>query len=497
MADVVLVKFEPENEIHGFAPPFGILFLADALEKAGFTVRLIHEVGSRSIIARLVEDVVRDKPLFVGFSSFTSSILLPTAAASREIRRVSDVPIVWGGIHSTILPEQTLANEFIDVICIGEGEETIVELARSAGPDGWNLETLRGIKGIGYHVDGRPVVNEFRPFLGDPDRFSPAWHLVDVGRYIYRRDHFYTQIGSRLQGQSIAAMITSRGCPWRCAYCYNQAVNRRSFRARSASSVVAEIEFLKSRGASTIIFEDDNFFGNKQRVLDIVRNVDVKWSSTVRADYLAKWGEDFVAELSRRGCVEVRIGAESGSPLVLGLMQKDITIEHIRRAVDLCARNGIQTLLNFMVGVPGETWNDVLATLALMDDLEANYDNVSIGSPAVYIPWPGTELSQEAARRGFEAPDTLEGWATYWAQRADPAPYQDRRIMFIGFYKSLLRRDFRGVPFPFLARQLQRFARLRWRKRFFSFPLDYHVPAFFLRSLRHLGLRRFALALYQ
>ncbi len=497
MADVVLVKFEPESETYGYAPPFGILFLADALEKAGFSVKLIHEPGTRATIARVVEEVVENLPLFVGFSAFTSSILIPTKNASCEIRKTSSVPIVWGGIHATILPEQTLANDFIDIVCIGEGEETIVELARRLRDQRGGTHSLADIKGIGYKVDGKPVINEVRPFLQDPDRFSPAWHMVDIQRYIYRGTHFYTQIGSRLEGESIAALITSRGCPWRCAYCYNQAVNQRKFRAQSPAKVLREIEYLKSQGASTIIFEDDNFFADRERVIEIIRGAGVKWSSTIRADYLARWGEGFVAELARYGCVELRIGAESGSSRVLGLIQKDLTVDQIRVAVNLCSRYNIKTLLNFMVGTPGETWEDVLTTLAFMDELEEKYEHVSIGSPAVYIPWPGTHLSEVAAKQGFTAPETIEGWASYWGQRAKPAPYHDPRIMFIGFYKSLLRRDFRGVPFPLLARLLQKIARVRWRRRWFSVPLDYRIPAFFLRALRHLGLRRVATALYQ
>ena len=158
MADVVLVKFEPESETYGYAPPFGILFLADALEKAGFSVKLIHEPGTRATIARVVEEVVENLPLFVGFSAFTSSILIPTKNASCEIRKTSSVPIVWGGIHATILPEQTLANDFIDIVCIGEGEETIVELARRLRDQRGGTHSLADIKGIGYKVDGKPVI---------------------------------------------------------------------------------------------------------------------------------------------------------------------------------------------------------------------------------------------------------------------------------------------------------------------------------------------------
>lgn len=492
MADVVLVKFEPEKEAHGYAPPFGILFIADALEKAGFSVRLFHVPGTKQAIAGMTEEILRENPLFVGFSSFTSPILIPAKQASLEIRKRSNIPIVWGGIHATILPEQTLDNDFIDLICIGEGEETAVEIARHFRSGGARSGGLQDIQGIGYRLNGRAVFTAPRPFLKDLDGYSPAWHLVDVRNYIYHERHFYTQIGSRLEEDKIAAVMTSRGCPWRCGYCYNQAVNKRTVRAQSPAKVIREIQFMKSQGAGTIIFEDDNFFSDQNRVREIISGAGVKWSATIRADYLANGGDDFVAELSRNGCIELRIGAESGSPRMLTLMTKDITGEQIRRGVDLCSRHGIQALLNFMVGVPGETWEDVEQTLDFMDELQATYPNVAIGSPAVYIPWPGTRLSEEAERRGFSPPTTLEGWARHWAQRAKLAPYSDPRIKFVGYYKSLIRRDLGRISFPLPAKLLQGLARIRWKKRFFGFPIDYHVPAFFLRSLRKLGLRKAA-----
>lgn len=142
MVDVILTKFESDYETHKFAPPFGILYLADSLEKAGVKVKLIHEPGSKENIQKLIKMIAKEKPIFVGFSSFTSSALHPTKRASMEIKKRFKTPIVWGGIHSTILSEETLKNDFIDILGIREGEETIVELANLINNKGLSINGL-------------------------------------------------------------------------------------------------------------------------------------------------------------------------------------------------------------------------------------------------------------------------------------------------------------------------------------------------------------------
>jgi len=493
LPDVYLVKFEPDRDGQSLPPPYSLLYLAGALTKAGFGVRVLHERATPAAVSRLVGEVEALPPLFVGFSSFTTSPLGTAKRASQEIKKRTGSPVVWGGIHPTIFPEQTLDNPFVDIVVVGEGEETVVELAQALTRPEPNLA---GVKGIGFKKDGRLIINPPRPFIADLDAYSPAWSFLDIERYIYKQRHFYTDIGSKISGDRVFALITSRGCPWRCGYCYNQAVNRRTFRAQSPDKVLAEVETLKALGVSSLIFEDDNFFADKNRTLAIIRRLGLPWSCSIRADYIAKWGEDFVRELAEHHCFELRIGAESGSQRVLDIMHKDVTVEQIRRAVALLARYRIQTVLNFMVGIPGETWDDVRRTMDLIDDLEKISPYVTVSSLALYAPWPGSPLSDVAATRGFKAPTTLEGWSRLWAQRMPLAPYMDRRIKFIGFYRTLIRRDFKNVPFPYLARMLRKLAVLRWRKRFFRFPVDYYLPASFLRLLRKVGLQRAAGAIF-
>jgi radical SAM superfamily enzyme YgiQ (UPF0313 family) len=355
---------------------------------------------------------------------------------------------------------------------------------------------LAAVRGIGYKLDGRLVFTAPRPFIKNLDAYSPAWRHLDIKKFIYNQRHLYTQIGSRISGDKMFALITSRGCPWRCSYCYNQAVNRRSYRAQSPAKVLAEVAELKALGVTSLIFEDDNFFGDRKRTMAIVRHLDLPWSCSIRADYIADWGEDFVRELAESHCFELRIGAESGSQRILDLMQKDVTLDQIRRAAALLAKHRIQTMLNFMAGIPGETWDDVLKTLDFIDEMTAVSPFINVASLALYAPWPGSPLSDVAAAQGFKAPTTLDGWSRLWAQRMPLAPYMDRRIKFIGFYRTLIRRDFRNVPFPYLARMLKRLAAWRWKTRFFRFPIDYYLPSSFLRLLRRVGLRKAAGAIF-
>ena len=490
MVDVILAKLDNEEEEYRMAPPFGILYLADALEKAGFTVRVFHELGTEADIQTLVDLVSAEQPHLVGFSTLTGSPLLPTARASRAIKAESPLPIVWGGLHPTMLPAQTLMNKFVDIVAIGEGEQTIVELAGTLSQHGLRSDKLAGIAGIAFKRDGAVFQTEPRPFIDELDDLHPAWHLVDIGRYFREGKHFYTDLGSQFWGQKIAAIFTSRGCPGRCAFCYNQFVNKRTFRAQSADRVIRDIQEYKERyGITAIIFEDDCFFADKNRALEIIRHIELPWTCSIRANYLARWGDAFVEELRQHHCVELRVGAESGSQRVLDLMRKDITVDHIRTAARLCLRNGLKISLGFMVGIPGESWSDVLQTLALMDELEEMGEGLAVVGPCIFTPYPGTPLFEAAIEHGFEPPASLDEWGgRLWDHKQPLIPHVDKRIRFIGYYRRLARRsDFDQLAFALPTRILSQVAKWRWQRRFFHLPLDYTLPAFGLDVINRLG----------
>jgi radical SAM superfamily enzyme YgiQ (UPF0313 family) len=500
MSEIFLVKLELEDDPnYRLAPPFGILYLASALENNGFNVRLFHTMASSQSLQSLLAAITQAKPLLVGFSTISGPALIPALRASQQIKAVCDVPIVWGGIHPTMLPQQTLQEPSIDYVILNEGEETLVELVEKISAGRTFPEDLAAVKNLAYRVNGSIQVGEPRPFITDLDPYYPAWHLLPIERYFYTGKFFYSDFGSCFPGDKIAPFLTSRGCPWRCGYCYNQFVNKRRFRAHSASKVIEEIKRLKQEhGITAVVFEDDNLFTDRNRALEIVTKIDLPWSSSLRANNIAEWGDDFLGRLKESGCMELRIGAESGSDHVLDIMQKDIRAEEIRLSVALCQKHGIRALLNFMLGTPGETWEDMKSTMNLMDELEERGDDVFVNGPSLYFPWPGTRLYDEAVVQGFEPPQKMEGWAVSWGHRQPLAPYVDKRAKFVGFYRILAyRKDVGSLRFPLFAKLLRSIARKRWHKRFFRFPVDYYLPNLVFQLLKRLGLAKTAKALYK
>jgi anaerobic magnesium-protoporphyrin IX monomethyl ester cyclase len=501
MADVILVKLEQresELERYSYAPPFGILYLASALENAGFSVKLVHREGTKANIEELAALVANESPLLVGLSTLTGPTILPTVEASQAIRRKSRVPIVWGGHHPTIVPEETLRNKFVDVVVLGEGEETIVDVARTIRESGLDPQNLSRVPGIGFKHGGDPVLTALRPFIKDLDSLAPAWHHLDLEAY------FYSERAYRVRGlgkMKVGTVITSRGCPWRCTYCYNQKVNRRVFRAQSVERSVRDVLELKDRyGVNGIVFEDDNFFTDQDRGLEIVRRVEIPWSASFRARDIARGGRDFLKELKASQCLELRIGAESGSPRMLNVLKKDLTVDEIREAARLCEEHEITATFMFMVGFPGETWEDICLTLDMIDELSAMSRYVMVTQLGSYTPYPGTVLFDEAVKQGFVPPGSTAGWGTFVqaGYREYRPPYVDKRAKSLTYYQQLIsRKDLEDLKFSLPARLLQRLARLRWKHRYFAFSLDHSVPVFLQGCLEKAGLFSLSNKLYK
>lgn len=488
--EIILVKLESGAGDQPPAPPYGILYLASALEQAGFSVKLIHEKGTAPQVGRIVEDVIQTKPLFVGFSCLSGPSLSPAILASKKIKEASSIPIVWGGVHSTMLPEQTLESGFVDLVVMGEGEETVVELACFLKANGRPTEAMEAIKGIAWRKNGTVRVNPLRPLIQNLDDYAPAWHLLNPSAYIYKGRYYYSDGGSNLPGEKIWGLITSRGCPWRCGYCFHELIYQRRFRAHSAERVIRDIEDLKNRyGITAVNFQDANFFSDKTRAFKILRAIRLPWNSSMRANDVACGGEDFVQELADLQCIEIQVGAESGSQYVLDLIRKDIKVEQIRTTARLAQEHGIRVLFSFMIGLPGEAWADSLQTLDLMDELRNVGDKIVINGPFYYFPFPGTPLYDKALQGGYNPPRHTEDWNfLLWGIHQPSPPYADRRIRLIEHYRRLAwDKGTALTQYGLLLRPLETLAAKRWKHRFFRFPLDYYIPRTALRFFRALG----------
>jgi len=445
---IFLINFRNHRDMY---PPFGIMYVADALEQIGFRVKLFHETGE--FVEAFVKQVAVERPLFVGFSTITGPQLRPTIEASKKVHALG-VPVVWGGVHATIMPLDVLREEYVDFVVVNEGEETAQELAQMLADD--KPRFWQGVAGLAYKaIDGAPMFHRERPFIDDLDRFKPRWDKIPVERYL---------IPSGVYTRAIPVYI-SRGCPFRCGFCYNEVVMKRTWRQHSDAFILGQIEWLKDRyQIDAVDYADDYLFGRIKPMQQLVEKVGMPWSGQVRVQLLTP---EFVRWMRDTGCQWVNIGAESGSQAVLNSIHKDQKAWQIEWGVRNLAEHApdIEANLSFIVGLPGETSADAKITLDLIEML-CKISAKTRCSVCVYMPYPGTPLWPRALEQGYRPPANQEGWCdmdlnrgnTPWTNDAEAQVMSEiNDILFVGRSRG------HWILTPYYA-----LLRWRWRHRYFK-----------------------------
>lgn len=461
---IVLAKVETDHDEDLF-PPFGLMYLADALEKAGFEMEIWH--GRNKELKELYNQVNELRPLFVGFSTYTMPNLKPTIKASKEIHKYG-YKIIWGGVHATILPSLCMNEDFIDFVCLREGEDSIVRLAQTLS-EGKNPTGIVGIaNGENY---------TFSPFV-DLDKYEPRWDKINIESYLLKNQW----------GKRVLPFVTSRGCPYRCGFCYSQAVNKRRWRMHSVEFITEQIKKLKTLyQIDGISFRDENLFVNKKRAMEIIENLNMPFYAPIRADSI---NDDFAYWLAEHNCKELFIGAESGVQKLLDLMTKDITLNDIRRAVKALSHTNIKIILGFILGLPTETKKEQIRTLEFIAELHRLHSNIHV-SLSCYTPYPSTSLWEHTVKAGFIPPNTNEGWAVDRIDVAEYLPWMDFNEFALMklFCMSLENQKtssniFRRVLITMMKPSLS----LRWKLRYFSYPFEVIVPLKIRKLLIRLGV---------
>lgn len=422
MTDVFLINFRNERDMY---PPFGIMYVADALIRQGLKVEMWHETGQA--VDELVQRVARVRPLWVGFSTITGPQLAPTIRATQQVHALG-IPTVWGGVHATIMPQEVLKEPYVDFVIVNEGEITAQEFTRELN-GGRNWAKIFGL--AWKDAQGRGVVNPERPFIANLDDFYPRWELLpDVNAYMLQSGPYDRAI----------PVYISRGCPFRCGFCYNEVVMKRTWRQHSDVFILNQIEWLKEHYAvNAIDYADDYLFGRPRPMQRLVEKLNMPWSGQVRVQLLKP---EFVQWMSRTGCQWVNIGAESGSQRVLDSISKDQKAEWIEWGVRNLAEQAphIEANLSFILGLPEEDRKERQVTLDLIDRLCRINPNARC-SVAIYMPYPGTPLWPDALARGYTPPDNQLGWTEFdlnrgntpWVSEAEARTISDiNDILYVG-----------------------------------------------------------------
>ncbi len=389
--------------------PLSCLYLGTVLEQAGYRIEIVDERITETWERDVAEAVRRERPIFVGISSMTGMQIRGGLKAARVVRELDgSLPIVWGGVHPSLCPESTLKDPLCDIVVKGEGEITIVELADCLRTKG----DLSQVAGIGLKEGGELRWGPSRPMIEDLDSIPrPDYDLI-------RMEHYFTKAPSTDEAQ--LQIVTSRGCPYDCEFCYNLKFNERRFRYHSAERVVSDITDLVRRFEVKAIFiEDDYFFGHPGRVEEICdrlieEKLDLLIQVPCRIDYLYRRSPEMLDKLYRAGFKELWIGIESGSEKRLKEIMKRNTLEQVRDVNRLLAGSDVYVKYGFMAGFPNEDREETLETVDFMFQLLGGNPNAGVAPVAMYTPYPGTTLYDKARLvHGAEFPDTLEGWSHF------------------------------------------------------------------------------------
>lgn len=476
-------KTEPDNIYKNV--PISLLKIGSQLVADGYRVKIIDSRFDEDYENTIESSL--DEALCFGISTMTGYPIYLSVKASRIVKKINkEMPVIWGGWHCSILPDETIRNDFIDIVVRGQGEAAIVEVVRalSAGSG------LDGIKGVSFKDANAQVVhNPDRPFQNVNDFAGVNFDILDISRYINE-----TPLGSRT-----VFWNTSQGCPYHCGFCCTAAVYSRRWSSVKAERTLDEIEVLVKRyGVNGILFSEDNFFTDENRVKAVCeglisRNLKIRWSTDARIDKIIKFPDEFFSLLKRSGCAKLYLGAESGDQEILNLIDKRIKVEDTVKAAELLHRHDILAEFFLIVGFPLNPERDLQKTMEMMRQIKEKYPDHQ-ATPFLYTPYPGTKLFNIAVEKKLSVPKKLEDWIR-WTQVAPTAPwinkrYADKVDRLVKFYfpfaypsQSLLSL-MRDKRFGFLYRMMHRLARARVRKNFFWFPLEWHLAKYFYYKIK-------------
>jgi radical SAM superfamily enzyme YgiQ (UPF0313 family) len=370
-------------------PSLGILFLAAMTRQHGFPTVLVDAAATNLGPESLLTCVKNERPDVLGLSATTFSIYHAAAFASRVRELLPDIKVIIGGPHVSAAPVETMQRfpEF-DVAVIGEGEETIIELLKALD----SSSPLETISGIVLRCEGNIVTTGRRDFLTNLDQLPyPAWDILDGFPDRYPPATF------KVKKLPAASLVTSRGCPNRCIFC-DRSVFGSNCHAFSAEYVVGMIRHLVEQfGIRELSFEDDTFITFKKRLVAICQGIidlglDISWTCLGRVNSI---DADILALMKKAGCWQISFGIESGSQEILTAIHKNVTLEQIQRAVNLCHEAGIFSKGFFIVGHPGETRETLKMSLDFA--LQLPLDDISV---TMLTPFPGTEIYERAAEFG-------------------------------------------------------------------------------------------------
>lgn len=307
-----------------------------------------------------------------------------------------DVPVIMGGIYPTVCSEHVIEDKNVDIAMMGHAEERLDSLLSLIEKRQWDI--IEGFEGIAYRKDGRDVINPMKHFISDvSEMVKPDYSLVDVDRYLDAERKSISNHVGEAKGRT-ANIISSYGCPYNCLFCATRTISGRKVAYRPADDVLEEIDFfVREKHVETIIFIDDCLLADKERAEYIFNEIIKReYQIEIQIGTVAAWHLDRnILELMKKaGLSNFGISIESGCERVLHkIIHKPLKLEILPEIVSICRELDILMRANFIIGFPGETWEEIRESLRVAEELDLDMIDIHIATVL-----PKTELFELATR---------------------------------------------------------------------------------------------------
>jgi anaerobic magnesium-protoporphyrin IX monomethyl ester cyclase len=404
--------------------PFSLMVVGTELRKEGYEVRIVDgRLGEK------IEDALDGDVTLVGITCMTGPMIEDALHVSEKVKKFNpSIKILWGGFHPSLMPEQTKLNEFVDEVVVGRYKEN--------------------------------------------DELD--YSIIDIEKYVRNE-----------AGVRTIDYLSSRGCPHRCAFCSISKVYGRVWQPYDTNKIISDLDFLITKyNIQGVHFMDDNFFASQERVENLIDKIEaMEWKlemwAMCRCDYMSRFTVSFLEKIRKAGINTINFGAESGSPDTLKYIHKDITPEDIISSAEVCKKFGFKAEYSFMIGFPEETEKDRELTFKIIDRLH------EIVNPDIkvfmFTPFPGTELYEEAKKKGLKEPQSLAEWADFeyespitpWVPNKVKRMF--RTLTYIAWFAFTpdMEKKFGRFYQKVAYRILRRDALFRWKHRFFGFAPEW------------------------
>ena len=425
----------------------GTMLLATKLLQAGFRTKVLrfcqiesYEVNYDTFIRDITEKILELSPKCVSFYTLWPYYHIMLRIAREVKERRSDIVVVLGGPQASATAHATLeAIDYVDYVCTGEGENTVVPFFTAVLREA-NVG-LEAIPGLHYRENGVAVFNDNKVPLCDLNAL-PRWD-----ERLYAED--YRQAGKPLGLNSDIEYMpidAGRGCPFKCSFCSSSTFWRRAYRLKSAETIIRDIHYYMDHfGIKQFWFSHDAFTVNKELVFHICDHIidnglDIRWRCASRVDCI---DEELILKMKQAGLVHIELGVETGSPRMQKVINKNLNLSKVKQTVAFLLKHKIWVSLFFMYGFPEETEQDLNETLELYFPL------VDMGVPYTSMSFcrfnPATQITQKYFDRLRFAPEIkiLQRGVPFGFEQELPI-IQENKAIFPFFYHldTPLREDY-------------------------------------------------------